>query len=151
MKNSGGFFYKIPHLIMKQVIITKQDYNKINRSITDAKARNSIKKEEAEKLLAELKSAKIVDQEKIDKDVVTMNSIVKIHFQNNKTTMEFQLVYPSEADLKQKKISIFSPVAAALIGYRVGDEIDWLIPSGMTKIVIDEVVYQPEAAGDFDL
>ncbi|WP_226064746.1 nucleoside diphosphate kinase regulator [Kaistella polysaccharea] len=136
---------------MKQVIITKQDYNKINRSITDAKARNSIKKEEAEKLLAELKSAKIVDQEKIDKDVVTMNSIVKIHFQNNKTTMEFQLVYPSEADLKQKKISIFSPVAAALIGYRVGDEIDWLIPSGMTKIVIDEVVYQPEAAGDFDL
>jgi len=136
---------------MKQVIITKQDYNKINRSITEAKARNSIKKEEAEKLLAELKSAKIVDQENIDKDVVTMNSIVKIHFQNNKTNMEFQLVYPADADLKQKKISIFSAVASALIGYRVGDEIDWLIPSGMTKIVIDEVLYQPEAAGDFDL
>ena len=46
---------------------------------------------------------------------------------------------------------IFSSVAAALIGYRVGDEIDWLIPSGMTKIVIDEVIYQPESAGDFDL
>ena len=89
---------------MKQVIITKQDYNKINRSITEAKARNSIKKEEAEKLLAELKSAKIVDQPEIDKDVVTMNSIVKIHFQNNKTNMEFQLVYPADADLKQKKI-----------------------------------------------
>ncbi|KIA83439.1 hypothetical protein OA84_07955 [Kaistella solincola] len=136
---------------MKQVIITKQDYNRINRSITEAKARNSIKKEEAEKLLSELKSAKIVDQENIDKDVVTMNSIVKIHFQNNKTNMEFQLVYPADADLKQKKISIFSAVASALIGYRVGDEIDWLIPSGMTKIVIDEVLYQPEAAGDFDL
>ena len=136
---------------MKQVIITKQDYNKINRSITEAKARNSIKKEEAEKLLAELKSAKIVDQAEIDKDVVTMNSIVKIHFQNNKTNMEFQLVYPADADLKQKKISIFSPVASALIGYKVGDEIDWLIPSGMTKIIIDEVIYQPEAAGDFDL
>ncbi|SFI65873.1 regulator of nucleoside diphosphate kinase [Kaistella treverensis] len=136
---------------MKQVIITKQDYNRINRSITEAKARNSIKKEEAEKLLAELKSAKIVDQAEIDKDVVTMNSIVKIHFQNNKTNMEFQLVYPADADLKQKKISIFSAVASALIGYKVGDEIDWLIPSGMTKIVIDEVLYQPEAAGDFDL
>ena len=136
---------------MKQVIITKQDYNKINRSISEAKATNSIKKEEAEKLVAELKSAKIVDQDKIDKDIVTMNSIVKIHFQNNKTKMEFQLVYPSDADLKQKKISIFSSVAAALIGYKVGDEIDWLIPSGMTKIVIDEVLYQPEAAGDFEL
>jgi regulator of nucleoside diphosphate kinase len=136
---------------MKQVIITKQDYNRINRSLTEAKARNSIKKEEAEKLMSELKSAKIVDQAEIDKDVVTMNSIVKIHFQNNKTNMEFQLVYPADADLKQKKISIFSAVASALIGYKVGDEIDWLIPSGMTKIVIDEVIYQPEAAGDFDL
>ncbi|AZI32188.1 nucleoside diphosphate kinase regulator [Kaistella carnis] len=136
---------------MSQVIITKQDFNKIHRSITDAKARNSIKKEEAEKLLAELKSAKIVEQDQIDGDVVTMNSIVKIHFQNNKTTMEFQLVYPADANIKEKKISIFSSVASALIGYKVGDEIDWLIPSGMTKIVIDEIIYQPEAAGDFDL
>lgn len=136
---------------MSQVIITKQDFNKIHRSITDAKSRNSIKKEEAEKLLAELKSAKIVEQDQIDGDVVTMNSIVKIHFQNNKTTMEFQLVYPADANIKEKKISIFSSVASALIGYKVGDEIDWLIPSGMTKIVIDEIIYQPEAAGDFDL
>ena len=136
---------------MSQVIITKQDFNKIHRSITDAKARNSIKKEEAEKLLAELKAAKIVEQDQIDGDVVTMNSIVKIHFQNNKTTMEFQLVYPADANIKERKISIFSSVASALIGYRVGDEIDWLIPSGMTKIVIDEVLYQAEAAGDFDL
>ncbi|MDQ0475777.1 nucleoside diphosphate kinase regulator [Chryseobacterium gotjawalense] len=136
---------------MSQVIITKQDFNKIHRSITDAKAKNSIKKEEAEKLLAELKSAKIVEQDKIEPDVVTMNSIVKIHFQNNKTTMEFQLVYPADANIKERKISIFSSVASALIGYRVGDEIDWLIPSGMTKIVIDEVIYQPESAGDFDL
>lgn len=136
---------------MSQVIITKQDFNKIHRSINDAKAKNSIKQEEAEKLLAELKSAKIVEQDKIDSDVVTMNSIVKIHFQNNKTTMEFQLVYPADANIKERRISIFSSVASALIGYRVGDEIDWLIPSGMTKIIIDEVIYQPESAGDFDL
>ena len=136
---------------MKQVTITKQDFNKIHLSITDAKERNTIKKEDAEKLLAELKSAKIVEQDQVESDVVTMNSIVKIHFQNNKTAMEFQLVYPAEANIKEHKISIFSSVAAALIGYRVGDEIDWLIPSGMTKIVIDEVIYQPESAGDFDL
>ncbi len=135
---------------MKEVLITKQDFNRIHRAIKAAKATNSIKKEEAEKLLAELKNAKIVEPENIGGDVVTMNSIVKIHFQNNKSTMEFKLVYPSEANIKEKKISIFSAVAAALIGYRVGDEIDWLVPSGMTKIVIDEIVYQPEAAGDFD-
>ena len=96
-------------------------------------------------------SAKIVASEDIPKDVVTMNSIVKIHFENNTNSIQFQIVYPHLANIKENKISIFSSVASALIGYRVHDEIDWLIPSGLTKIVIDEIIYQPEAAGDFDL
>ncbi len=136
---------------MKQILITKQDFTRIHKSISDAKQNNIIKKEDAEKLLNELHSAKIVESEEIPADVVTMNSVVKIHFQNNKTTTEFKIVYPDQADIKAKKISIFSPVASALIGYRVNDEIDWIVPSGMTKIVIDEIIYQPEAAGDFDL
>ena len=136
---------------MKQILITKQDFTRIYKSISDAKQNNSIKKEEAEKLLNELHSAKIVESEEIPADVVTMNSVVKIHFENNRTTTEFKIVYPDQADIKAKKIFIFSPVASALIGYRVKDEIDWLVPSGMTKIIIDEIIYQPEAAGDFDL
>ncbi|QNS42053.1 nucleoside diphosphate kinase regulator [Chryseobacterium manosquense] len=136
---------------MKQILITKQDFTRIHKSISDAKQNNSIKKEDAEKLLNELHSAKIVESEEIPADVVTMNSVVKIHFENNKTVTEFKIVYPDQADIKAKKISIFSPVASALIGYSVKDEIDWLVPSGMTKIIIDEIIYQPEAAGDFDL
>ena len=151
MNFSSGFLFIQKNKNMKEVIMTKQDFNRIHRSITEAKAKNSIKKEDADKLLAELKAAKIVEQDQINPDVVTMNSIVKIHFLDNKTTMQFQLVYPAEANIKERKISIFSSVAAALIGYRVGDEIDWLIPSGITKIIIDEIIYQPEAAGDFDL
>lgn len=136
---------------MEQIIISKQDSTRIHNAIRDAKQNNTIKKDDAEKLLKELHSAKIVSSEDIPKDVVTMNSIVKIHFENNPKTIEFQLVYPHLANMKENKISIFSSVASALIGYRVGDEIDWMIPSGMTKIVVDEIIYQPEAAGDFDL
>ena len=136
---------------MKQILITKQDFARIHKSISDAKQKNSIKKEDAEKLLHELHAAKIVRSEEIPADVVTMNSVVKIHFENNKTITEFKIVYPDQADIKAKKISIFSPVASALIGYSVKDEIDWIVPSGMTKIIIDEIIYQPEAAGDFDL
>jgi len=136
---------------MEQIIISKQDSTRIHNAIRDAKLKNSIKKEDADKLLAELHSAKIVASEDIPKDVVTMNSIVKIHFHNNKNSVQFQIVYPYLANMKENRISIFSSVGSALIGYRVNDEIDWLIPSGMTKIVIDEIIYQPEAAGDFDL
>ena len=136
---------------MKQILITKQDYTRIHKSVSDARQNNTIKKEEAEKLLKELHSAKVVSSEEIPADVVTMNSIVKIHFQNNRTVTEFKIVYPDQASIKDHKISIFSPVASALIGYSVNDEIDWIVPSGMTKIIIDEIIYQPEAAGDFDL
>lgn len=136
---------------MKQIIISKQDFTRIHKSIKEAKLKNTIKKEDADRLLKELHSAKVVESEEIPADLVTMNSVVKIHFQNNKTVTEFKIVYPDQANIKEHKISIFSPVASALIGYSVHDEIDWIVPSGMTKIIIDEIIYQPEAAGDFDL
>jgi len=66
-----------------------------------------------------------------------MNSIVKLSFLNNNKQVQFQIVYPNQANLKENKISIFSPIATALIGYKVGDE-------------IDKIIYQPEAAGDYD-
>jgi len=70
---------------------------------------------------------------------------------NTNKQVQFRIVYPDEANVRENKISIFSPVATALIGYKVNDEIEWIVPSGMTKIRIEEIIYQPEAAGDFNL
>ncbi len=136
---------------MKKVTLTKNDYTRIYKAITDAKNSKTINSNEAEKLLSELSKAEIVPSEKIDKDVVTMNSEVKLFFENTQKEQSFKIVYPQDANLKENKISIFSPIATALIGYRIGDEIEWIVPSGMTKIKIVELLYQPEAAGDFDL
>lgn len=136
---------------MKRIILNKLDYTRIHKSISDARKTNTIGEKEAEMLLNELNSAEIVDPEKIPGDVVTMNSIVKISFLNTNKSIQFQIVYPENANIRENKISIFSPVATALIGYRVSDEIEWLVPSGLTKLKIDEIVYQPEAAGNFNL
>ncbi len=57
---------------------------------------------------------------------------------------------PDQANIRENKISIFSPIATALIGYRVSDEIEWVVPAGLTRIRIEEILYQPEAAGDYD-
>ncbi|MFA7491509.1 MAG: GreA/GreB family elongation factor, partial [Mariniphaga sp.] len=89
--------------------------------------------------------------ELIPANVVTMNSIVKVSFLNNNKQIQFQIVYPEKANLKENKISIFSPIATALIGYKAGNEIEWIVPAGLTKIRIDEIVYQPEASGDYSL
>ena len=136
---------------MKKVTLTKNDYTRIYKAITDAKNSKTINSNEAEKLLSELSKAEIVPSEKIDKDVVTMNSEVKLFFENTQKEQSFKIVYPQDANLKENKISIFSPIATALIGYKIGDEIEWVVPSGMTKIKIVDLIYQPEAAGDFDL
>ena len=127
------------------------DYTRIMKSIDDAKSKKTIKADEAEKLINELNAAKIVDPQDVPVDIVTMNSIVKVSFLNTKKEVQFQIVYPDQANFRENKISIFSPVATALIGYKVSDEIEWMVPSGMTKIRIDKVIYQPEAAGDYTL
>lgn len=139
------------HNIMKKVTLTKNDYTRIYKAITDAKNSKTINSNEAEKLLSELSKAEIVPSEKIDKDVVTMNSEVKLFFENTQKEQSFKIVYPQDANLKENKISIFSPIATALIGYKIGGEIEWIVPGGMTKIKIVDLIYQPEAAGDFDL
>lgn len=136
---------------MSKIIISRLDYARIKKSINDAKQNRSISNDDAEKLMHELESAKVVAPEAIPSDVVTMNSIVKMSFQNTNKQIQFQIVYPEQANVKENKISIFSPIATALIGYKVNDEIEWIIPAGLTKIRIDEIIYQPEAAGDYDL
>ncbi len=136
---------------MSKLIVTRLDYARIKKSISDAKQLNTINKVEAEKLLNELSSAEIVEPDAIPADVVTMNSIVKLNFLNTNKVVQFQIVYPDKANIKENKISIFSPIATALIGYKVQDEIEWVVPAGLTKIKIEEIVYQPEAAGDYDL
>ncbi len=138
-------------IAMNKIIVNRLDYSRIKRSIDDAKQLKSISNEEAEKLMKELDSAQIVPPEKIPSNVVTMNSIVKLSFLNNNKQVQFQIVYPDQANLKEHKISIFSPIATALIGYKVADEIEWIVPAGLTKIRIDEIIYQPEAAGDYAL
>ena len=136
---------------MSKIILNRLDYARIKKCISDARQFKSISNAEAENLLKELDSAKIVEPEAIPYNVVTMNSIVKLSFLNNNKQVQFQIVYPDQANLKENKISIFSPIATALIGYKVADEVEWVVPAGLTKIRIDEIIYQPEAAGDFDL
>jgi regulator of nucleoside diphosphate kinase len=136
---------------MSKIIINRLDYARIKKCINDAKQFKSITSIEADNLLKELDSAKIMEPESIPSNVVTMNSIAKITFLNNNKQVQFQIVYPDQANLRENKISIFSPIATSLIGYKVNDEIEWIVPGGLTKIRIDEIIYQPEATGDYEL
>lgn len=98
----------------------------------------------------ELDRAKPVRAEEIPPDVVTMNSKLRMtDLQTGKQRM-VTVVYPEEAS-DDDRVSILSPLGTALLGYRVGDEIQWETPTGVLHLRVDELLYQPEAAGDFSL
>ena len=80
-----------------------------------------------------------------------MNTRVRLKDMDTQEEMIYWLVFPKDADADKNKISIFSPVGTALIGYKVGDIIEFKVPAGLRKLKVKEVLYQPEAAGDYHL
>jgi Transcription elongation factor len=136
---------------MNSVIMSRLDYQRIQDCINKVRLGSNTNKIDVQKLAGELKNATIVEPQEVPADVVTMNSEVKISFLNNNNTVKFKIVYPEEANIRENKISIFSPIATALLGYRTGMEVEWMVPAGLTKIHIDEILYQPEAAGNYNL
>ena len=76
-------------------------------------------------LLDELERAATVPLRELPSDVVTMGSYVVFVDRANGERHSVQLVYPGEADMAQQRVSILTPVGAALIGMRRGSAIDW--------------------------
>jgi regulator of nucleoside diphosphate kinase len=99
------------------------------------------------KLEGELARATVVPREQIPHDVVTMNSRVLFENETTGERREVTLVYPREANIDAGKISILVPVGTALLGLRVGQSIEWELPSGEKhRYRVIEVPYQPESA-----
>jgi regulator of nucleoside diphosphate kinase len=111
------------------------------------------KKGERYKSLIRLKNdlayADVVDPEEMPGDVVTMNSLIRIDNASSSGTEEITLVFPQEADYKLGKVSLLAPLGAALLGCRQGETVTYIAPGGEVKVKILEILYQPEANGDF--
>jgi regulator of nucleoside diphosphate kinase len=80
-----------------------------------------------------------------------MNSRVRLRDLDSGEKMQISLVYPSAADASAKKVSVLAPIGTAILGYRTGDTIEWEVPAGVRRLKIEDVLYQPEASGDFSL
>ncbi len=93
--------------------------------------------------IAQLKSkvanARILDESKIDTSKVQILNKVKIKNQKNGATMQYTLVPESEANLKEGKISVQTPIAKGLMGKKVGDVVEITVPSGVIPFEIVEI------------
>ena len=91
------------------------------------------------KLTNILANARLIDESKLDITKVLALSIVKIKNMNNGSTMTYQLVSETEADLKSGKISVKSPIAQGLLGKSVGEKAEILVPAGKIEFEIVEI------------
>ncbi len=83
--------------------------------------------------------AKIVDTSLLKTDEVQIMSKVKLTNLANKKSVTYTIVSESEANLKQSKISIKTPIAQGLLNKKVGDEVEIKVPSGVIRLRIDEI------------
>jgi regulator of nucleoside diphosphate kinase len=97
----------------------------------------------------ELERAEIVPPEAIPSNVITMNSTFRLCDLNSGEESLYTLVFPAKADSGKGKISILAPLGTAVLGYRAGDRVEWEVPAGVRRLRITEIVYQPEAEGDY--
>lgn len=124
------------------LILEKKEYVYIKRilNISGYAGDHTIQKS-LTKFAEELKTAHIIDEEEMPDDVVRLNSIVTVT-SGNDWERTIQIVQPAEKDFKNNKISILTPMGAALYGYAVDDIVRWDFPTGMKELKVIEVVQQ---------
>ena len=109
------------------------------------------KKRNLDSLQKEVMRARIVKPEQISRDVITMNSKVRLRDLDSGEAIKCTLVYPEDADITQNRISILAPVGTGILGYSVGDVVEWKVPAGIRRLKVEKILYQPEASADYHL
>lgn len=127
------------------ILLTEQDFERLSLLVQHSESKT------AELLEEELARATVLPQNEIPKDIVTMNSTIRFVDEDNGKNSEVTLVYPQDADVTKRKVSVLAPVGMALIGLKVGQSIEWPMPNGHRTLKVISIIYQPEAAGHWDL
>ena len=135
----------------KLIYITNNDMKRLRELIRVAREFGNGGKKYLRDLENELNNGKVVDSRHVPQDVITMNSNVRLKDINTQKEMICWLVFPDDSNADQGKISILAPIGTALLGYKIGDIIEWKVPAGLAKFKVEEILYQPEAAGDYHL
>jgi regulator of nucleoside diphosphate kinase len=136
---------KVENMSTQHLLITDKDAAQL-RKMLDLISFSEDDRDYRAALEEELARARVVSAAEIPGDVVTMYSRVRIVDMRTGEQLVFQIVYPKEANYSGGKLSVLAPIGTALLGYSVGTEIDWQVPSGSRRLRIEAVEQQPEGA-----
>lgn len=128
---------------VRERTLTQLDHARLSRLLDS-------QDEPGEVLSDTLDMSEVVDPREIAADIVTMNSRVLLADAGGAQPQELTLCYPEQAQASQGRVSVLSPVGASLLGAQVGRMVQWTPPGGSARqALVQAMLYQPEAAGDY--
>ena len=127
------------------ISITEQDAMRLRRLLDSRLASKEADTESLTRLQRELDRALVVPQAELPADAIAMNSTVELEDLSDGEVITYTLVYPEQANPANGRISILAPLGMAMLGYRVGDEFEWPVPSGTIRVRVRRLVESPDA------
>lgn len=121
-------------------IVIAESTARMLRGLLTTRAATRHDQEHLQELGVELDRAVVLAPDEMPADVVTMHAAVHVLDLESGERQELVLVGPAEADVKARRISVLAPLGTALLGYREGDEVEWLMPGGLRRLRIEHVV-----------
>jgi regulator of nucleoside diphosphate kinase len=130
----------------RNIVISSGDRDRLIKLIDSARLDSRIHIDNLNALDQELGRAEIVPPQEVPDDVVTLHSTVWFRDLDTDEEESYTLVLPGEANVIEGRISVLAPIGTALLGYRIGDVIQWKVPHGVSRLQITKVVRQSEVA-----
>ena len=130
------------------------EYPKVKEALVEAREKGDLSenfeyhaaKREQAKLISRirfkqrvLEHARVLDSQKLNSDTIGLLNTVDITNLGNNSKISYTIVSPHEANIQEKKISIKSPIAQALLGKKVGDVVEVKVPAGTMQLRIDDI------------
>lgn len=141
LKEDLDHFIRVERPSLSQQIAEARDKGDLseNAEYDAAKEAQGLLEMRISKLQNTLMNARLIDESKLDKDSVQILTTVKIRNTKNKAEVTYTIVSEAEANLKEGKIAINTPIAKGLIGKKVGDHVEIKVPSGVISFEIIDI------------
>jgi len=132
----------------RPIIVTDSDERKLRELLSRQSEQSLRDQAHLLELHSELERAVILQAQELPADVITMHSQVRVLDLERRRRNDYTLVFPHESDVSAKRISVLAPLGTALLGFRKGDDLEWMMPGGVRRLRVEHV-RQP-ASRDFE-
>jgi regulator of nucleoside diphosphate kinase len=128
------------------IIVTDADMDRLTRLVRALKCSLFRDPQQVELLDQTLEKADVRPPSRVPRDVIRMNSRVRVLDLDVRQKELYTLVFPEEANISRGLISVLAPIGIALVGHRQGDVVEARVPGGIRKLRVDQVRPRAEVA-----